>query len=337
MRRNLLLTTLLFLSLLLLSGCADKRLYRRASFYMGTTAEFNVPTDMMSASELGIEKVYDIAEQEVSRLDDMLSIFNFSSEVSKINSDNKKGAVAVSPELFRLIKRAEEYFTLTEGAFDITVGPLTEVWGFGPEREIPPDVKKVAEAMQHVGFDKISLDDKNQALHFKDPGVMLDFGGVAKGYAVDSVVQIFKRHNIKNALINIGGELYCLGSRMDGRVWTIGVKDPKNKDKVLTILNIRDKAIATSGNYENFYISSDKRYGHIIDPRSGFTVANSLASVTILADDCTTADALATAIFVLGESEGLGLIEKLSGIECLLVTSDSRILMSSGMEKYIKR
>lgn len=302
---------------------------------MGTTAEFNVPIEKMNASET--EKVCDIAESEVSRLSDMLSIFDSSSEVSKINSDNKKGAVAVSPELFRLIKRAEEYFMLTEGVFDITVGPLTEAWGFGRDKENPPDAKKVAEAMQRVGFDKIGIDDKNQALYFKNPGVMIDFGGIAKGYAVDSAVRIFKRHNIKRALINIGGDLYCLGSSRNERDWTIGIKDPKNKDKILARLNVRDKAIATSGNYENFYISSDKRYGHIIDPRSGSTVTNNLASVTILADDCTTADALATAVFVLGESEGLELIEKLSGIECLLVTNGSRILLSNGMEKYIKR
>lgn len=303
---------------------------------MGTTVEFNVPIEKRSISD--VEKACDIAESEISRLDNTLSIFNKSSMISKINNDNKKRIVKVSPELYQLIKRAKEYFLLTQGAFDITVEPLTEYWGFGPEKKSPPDVQKIKDVLNYVGLDKIELDDGKQSLIFKDPDVRIDFGGIAKGYAVDEVVKIFKRHGIKNALINMGGDLYCMGRNFDNRDWSIGIKDPQDKDKIFARLKLQNKAVATSGDYENFYIYNNKRYTHIIDPRTGYTVSNNLTSVTIIADDCTTADALATAVFVLGESKGLKLIEKLSGIECFLVINrggKKDFIMSKGMERYI--
>lgn len=336
-KRFLLLITFLILSLSFSFGSAKKRLYRRAYFHMGTTVEFNVPIEGESARE--ISKVCDIARAKISELDKLLSIFEESSAVSRINNDNKKGIVEVAPELFKLIKIAKENYILTQGAFDITVEPLTEIWGFGPEKKELPDIQTVSRILEYVGLDKIELDEENQTLIFKDPRIRIDFGGIAKGYAVDEAVRIFRNYNIKKALINMGGDLYCLGTNQDNKDWIIGIKDPENKDEILAQLKIRDKAIATSGDYENFYIYNNKRYGHIIDPRSGFTISNNLTSVTILADDCTTADALATAVFVLGGTSGLELIEKLQGVECLLVISqegESEILMSTGMGKYLR-
>lgn len=338
MKKFRLLITLLAFSLLFLISCSNKQVYRRTRFYMGTTVEFDVPIGKRSARD--VKKICDIAESEISRLNEMLSIFDKSSIVSKINNDEEKRSVKVSPELFQLIKRAKEYFVLTQGAFDITVEPLVELWGFGPGKKMPPDIQKIKDVLQYVGLDKIGLDEKGETLTFGDPRMRIDFGGIAEGYAVDEVVKIFKRHNITKALINIGGDLYCIGTRADNRDWSVGIKDPENKDEILVRLKIRDKAIATSGNYENFYIYNNRRYTHIIDPRIGYTVSNNLASVTIIADDCTTADALATAVFVLGESKGLKLIDKLSGIECLLVVKrkgKQELLMSRGMGRYIEK
>jgi thiamine biosynthesis lipoprotein len=220
------------------------------------------------------------------------------------------------------------------------VEPLVELWGFGPEKKMPPDIQKIKDVLQYVGLDKIGLDEKREALIFGDPRIRIDFGGIADGYAADEVVKIFKRHNITKALINIGGDLYCMGTKADNSDWSIGIKNPENRDEILVRLKIRDKAVATSGNYENFYIYNSRRYTHIIDPQTGYTVSNNLTSVTIIADDCVTADALATAVFVLGENKGLKLIDKLSGIDCLLVIKrkgKQELLMSRGMERYIEK
>jgi len=305
---------------------------------MGTTVEFSVPIERRSTQE--VKEICDIAESKVSELDGVLSIFNKSSIVSRINNDDKKRSIRVSPELFQLIKRAKEYFVLTQGAFDITVEPLVELWGFGPGKRMPPDIQKIKDVLQYVGLDKIELDEKDRTLLFGDPRIRIDFGGIAKGYAVDEVVKIFKRHNITKAIINMGGDLYCMGTKPDNKDWSIGIKDPENKNEILVRLKIQDKAIATSGNYENFYIDNNRRYTHIIDPRTGYTVSNKLASVTIIADDCTTADALATAVFVLGEKRGLELIDKLSAVECLLIVKrkdKQELSMSRGMEMYIEK
>lgn len=331
------LITFLIFSLLFLFSCSNKQSYRRARFYMGTTVEFNIPIG--SKSSLEVEEICDIAESEVSRLDTMLSIFDESSIVSKINNDRKKGIVKVSPELIQLIKKAKEYFILTRGAFDITVEPLTETWGFGPREKAHPDIQTIKDILDYVGLGKIELDEQGQTLFFKDPRLRIDFGGLAKGYAVDEAVKIFKTNGITKGIINIGGDLYCLGTTLENKDWAIGIKDPENKDKVLASLQVSDKAIATSGSYENFHIYNKERYSHIIDPRSGYPASNNLASATIVADDCAMADALATAVFVLGENKGLELVENLSDIECFLVLSHGdkpTILMSSGMGKYIE-
>ncbi len=304
---------------------------------MGTTVEFSIASAGKNISQL--KNACDIAESRIASLDAMLSIFNKSSVVSKINSDTGKSVIGVPQELFYMVKKAKEYFVLTQGTFDITVEPLTKAWGFGPENTTLPDILVINEALRHVGLDKIELDDKNKALIFKDPGVRMDFGGLAKGYAVDEAVKILRKHGIKNGLVNIGGDLYCMGVKPDGEDWSIGIRNPDNKDEILAILEISDKAVATSGTYENFYIHDEERYMHIIDPRTGYTVTNNIASATIIADNCATADALGTAVFVLGETQALELIEKLSDIECLLVVDRGDgldIMMSSGMKRFLK-
>ena len=305
---------------------------------MGTTVEFNVASAKKSIAE--VEKTCDAAESRISGLDKMLSIFDNTSVVSKINSDSEKRIVKVPQELFYLVKRAKEYFMLTEGTFDITVEPLIEILGFGPKEKIMPDGQAIEEALQYIGLDKIALDEENKTLVFKYPRIRMDFGGFAKGYAVDEAVKIFKQSGIMNGLINIGGDLYCMGANPDGKSWSIGIKDPENKNEILAVLEVRNKAIATSGTYENFYIYNNKRYSHIIDPHTGLSVTNNITSVTIIADDCATADALATAVFVLGEHRAIELIEKLTDIECLLVINrrgKTDIALSSGMERYIAK
>ena len=305
---------------------------------MGTTAELNVAPGGMGLSLA--KKACDAAETKISTLDAMLSIFNGQGLVSRINKNNKKKVVKVSPELFRLAKRAKEYFVLTQGAFDITVEPLTQIWGFGPEKKTLPEAKAITEVLRYVGLDKIKLDEKSKTFTFKDARVKMDFGAIAKGYAVDEAVKIFKARGIKEGLINIGGDLYCMGAKPGSKSWFIGIRDPENKGNILATLQLHDKAIATSGTYENFYIYNNKRYSHIIDPRTGYPVINNITSATVIADDCTTADALATAVFVLGEHKAVTLIESLPDIECFLIISKdgrSEFIISSGMERYIKR
>jgi len=304
---------------------------------MGTTVEFNI--SVSGGDTVRAEKACDAAEAKISRIEGSFSIFDDTSFISKINIDGKKSSVQATPEFFRLIEKAKEYYALTGGAFDVTVAPLTELWGFGADGKRGFDEGAVSETLQYVGFDKIELDQPGKILRFKDPRVKIDLGGIAKGYAVDEAVKIFREWNIRKGIVNVGGDLYCLGSNKNNSEWVIGIRDPEARDKVLARLGLRDKAIATSGNYENFHIYQEKRLGHIIDPRSGLPTSNDLSSVTVIADDCTTADALATAIFVLGGGEGIELVEKIKGVECFLIRRQDKgrqVLTSSGMDRYLR-
>jgi len=323
------------------AGCGDAKLYRRSVFYMGTTAEFCVYPAGVGACN--IREACDEAEARIAALEEIFSIFKPSSVLSSINGAREKARCPAPKEVLRLLERSREYSALTEGAFDATVWPLSEIWGFGARRredERAPGAMEIKEALSHVGDGKIIPDRKNGELIFNDPLAGLDFGGVAKGYAADEAAAIFKRRGIGNVLVNIGGDLYCAGTRPGADGWAIGIRDPEDRRETLAVLRLRDKAVATSGDYENFYIRGGRRYGHIIDPRTGDVARGGIASVTIVADDCATADALATAVFVLGEDKAAGLIETLAGVECFIVvgSGESReIITSSGIEKYLKR
>ncbi len=332
------LLTAAFLVLFLFSGCAKNDTYRTTFLSLGTTIDVTIPLNGVSSATA--KYAADESKARVSLIDKTLSIFDKNSAVSIINNDLAKKGCEVDPDLYLLIKRCKEYYTLTGGAFDITVEPLVEAWGFGPARKKAAQPKEVEDILKHVGMNKITFDDKTRTVYFKDPRMRIDFGGVAPGYAADEVAKILKRHGIRSVIINIGGEIYCLGSNSAARKWVVGIRHPDDKNKIIATLNIEDKAISTSGDYENFYIYGGKEYSHIIDPRTGSIARNSLRSVTILADDCTTADALATAVFVLGEDNGMKLINKLPGIEAFLVIKDgknTRIRMSDGMKGYIAR
>ena len=305
---------------------------------MGTTVEISVP--LQDADSSAVKKACAASRAKIRKIDKTLSIFNPASPVSVINNNITKKSYKLGPDLYLLIERCKEYFVLTQGAFDITVEPLVDAWGFGPGKQKAPDSDMIRELLNHVGMSKIEFIDKGDIVHFKDPCVKMDFGGVADGYAVDETVKILKQAGIKSAITNIGGEIYCLGGGYGRQYWSIGIRNPDNKNDVIAVLNMRDKAVATSGDYENFYINGGKNYTHIVNPGTGLTVKNKLRSVTVLADDCTTADALATAIFVMGEKRGMDLINKLSGIECFLVVKDDdrlKVKMSKGMAKYLAK
>ncbi|MDD5679875.1 MAG: FAD:protein FMN transferase [Candidatus Omnitrophica bacterium] len=319
-----------------LPGCANNNSYKLAFSCLGTTAEINVPVRNVSLSD--VKKACAASKAKIAWIDRTLSIFDRRSPVSAINNNSAKKGYRLNPELYLLIRRCEEYFVLTQGAFDITVEPIVNAWGFGPDKKKTPDDKAIREMLHYVGMDKMELRDVDKTVYFKDPRVKMDFGGVADGYAVDETIKILKRSGIRSAIVNVGGELYCLGDNYAKKYWSIGIRNPDNKDELIATLNVRDKAVATSGDYENFNISGGERYAHIVDPRTGRTVKNNLRSVTVLADDCTTADALATAIFVMGEKRGIDLINKLTDIDCFLVVKDGtnlKIRMSNGMKKYL--
>ncbi|MBU1998007.1 MAG: FAD:protein FMN transferase, partial [Candidatus Omnitrophica bacterium] len=218
----------------LLTGCADENLYINNRLMMGTMVEVISPEP----------KASEIVFQEIKRVEGLFSKYDSQSQIFRLN---KYGESKVSAEVLYLLNEAGRFYKLSAGAFDITVGPLLKVWGFTDKKYRIPDSAQIKEALALVGYEKIILDEDNFVVKFEVPGMTLDLGGLAKGYAVDSAVRELKEAGVKSCLINAGGDIYCLGNK-SGKPWRVGVRQP-GSNRIREYVRLRDKAIATSGNY----------------------------------------------------------------------------------------
>ena len=255
----------------------------------------------------------DLQEEIVNKLkevDDALSMFNKESIISKVNNNEPVVLNDMFVEVFQL---AKEISKDTDGAFDITVAPLVNAWGFGFKNEQMPDKHAVDSLRALVGHQKVSYDGKK--IVKKDPRITLDCSAIAKGYGVDVVARLLDKKDIKNYLVEIGGEVVTKGISEKRLPWKIGVTKPSEdalteSGELQTILNVTDKAMATSGNYRNFYYKGKRKYAHTIDPKTGYPVQHSILSATVLTDRCVRADAYATAFMVMGMEKAKKVLEK---------------------------
>lgn len=283
-------------------------------------------------------KAINTAFDRIKEIEGIASIFDENSEASFLNRNGYLDNP--SPEFLNLINTSIDYYNISGGCFDITVQPLLDLWSGGLWKESEEvQAEKIEEALAVVGSDKIVVSDNR--IEFKVDGMAITLGGIAKGYAVDEAMEVLKEFGIKQALINAGGDLYAMGTKPDGTSWTISVLEPPvdydNTDsgiEPLPVFVVTDKAVATSGNYYRYY-DPEKEVGHIMDPRTGYS-ANSCISVTIIADTCTEADALATSVFVMGPDDGMELVELLDNVETLIIDSEGKVTKSSGLLEYIK-
>ena len=269
------------------------------------------------------------ALQKMRELENILSIYNEYSEAYQLN---KNGYIeGPSPHLLYLIKDSLYFHNLTNGAFDITVQPLLDLWSAGlwKANETAQD-RMVNETLSKIGSDKIVVNENE--ICFKAKGMKITLGGIAKGYIVDRGIEVLRDQGVKSALIDAGGDMYCVGLKPSGEPWTVSLENPDNPRQAITSFKVSDVAIVTSGNYER-YFSPDKKVHHIIDPRTGFS-ASPCISVTIIAENGVQADALSTSVFVLGPDDGINLIESLPDVEGLIIDNDKSIYRSSGVSRY---
>ncbi len=321
-----------FLVFLCLTGC-EKR-FRESKFLMSTIVEITVV-----GTEEQSRQAMMLAFEEIRRIDGLMSVYNPDSEVSRVNEAAGEFAVRVSADTLEVVSESLRIARLTNGAMDITVAPLMELWGFGNgENRVPPD-DELQEKLLLVDYRKVLADADSSTVRLDLPGMRIDVGGIAKGYAVDSAIRVMKEAGIRNALISAGGDIYAMGAPPGKESWKIGIRHPRARADLLGILELKDRAVATSGDYENFFEVDGKRYCHIMDPGTGRPVQG-IMSVTILADTAAEADALATAIFPLGADKGMKLIESLEGVDGIMVTGseadDMKVMMSSGLENRVQ-
>jgi thiamine biosynthesis lipoprotein len=296
---------------------------------MGTTYHIKVVT---GASE----RINGLKEKIDRRLDAINQVFSTyikDSEISRFNAFRAAGEkFPVSDDFIQVMKVGRKIYRLSEGAWDGTVNPLVDLWGFGPTRRQPqkPPANKIKALMKNIGFDRIRIVKPNFLVK-NLATVTLDLNSIAKGFAVDRVSELMAAAGFENYLVEIGGEVYAAGVRADGKNWRVGINRPQKDaafNEVYKAVSIANRAFATSGDYRNFFEIDGVRYSHVIDPRSGDPVSNGVVSVSIIADNCTLADGLATAIMVMGAEKGLQLVNRLENVECLIVveTSDGRLI-----------
>ena len=302
---------------------AHRGWYRREEAIMGTAIQVELWSEDPALAEAGLQSVID----EMHRIDRAMSPHKPDSELSRINRDAGTRPVPLSDEMFALLSRANEFSTLSHGAFDITFAGAGQLYDYR-ERVRPTDAA-LTRACASIGYQHLLLDPATRSVRFGLAGMRIDLGGFAKGHAVDRGAAILRRLGITNAIVTAGGDSRVLGDRR-GRPWTVAIRDPRRAGEVVAVLPLEDVAISTSGDYERFFDDGDERCHHVIDPRTGKS-PSSVRSVTILADDGLTTEALSKSVFVMGVTEGLRLIESRPGVDAVVVDAQGVLHYSSGL------
>jgi len=311
----------------LIAGCSGPKTVQKTETIMGTQVSITV----VAKTEQEGEAAIDAAMAEVRRFDRMMSLYKDDSEITRVNLAAGKGPVEVSPEMIEMVEAARKISELTDGAFDVTVGPLVVLWQMRLKEGAAPTETEIESIKNRVGYRNIITDKKASTLFLMKPGMIMDFGGCAKGYVADRVAELLKGRGIDNAIVALAGDIRVMGHRPDGSSWRIGVQHPRDSAKTLTVLELSDKFISTSGDYERYQIVHRKRYHHILDPRTG-KPSEGMESVTLVGDRGSDGDPLATALFILGPKQGRKIVKKL-GYNAIFVDDKGRVVMTDGIKK----
>lgn len=266
-----------------------------------------------------------------------MSMFDPKSELSDFNRQLAEKPFRLSSNFNELLLFAEQLHTMTGGAWDGTIKPLVDLWGFGSKKHKKevPDKALIEAALQNVGFNRITFLKERQVI--KKTMVTLDLSSIAKGYGVDKVAQLFLQNGVKNILVDIGGELFASGRNAGGHIWAVAITRPNKKQyspAPYAVVMLNNMAIATSGDYRNFFRQDGKTYSHIIDPRNGFPVKNQVTSASVIAPDCMAADGLATALMVMDIHESIALIDRLENTECMIISVKNGKLISHTSKNF---
>ncbi|EKQ57171.1 MULTISPECIES: FAD:protein FMN transferase [unclassified Clostridium] len=321
-----------------LSSCTNinNQYYEKSNIVMDTVVT-------LSAFGKNSKEAVEESFSRLRELEDMASTNINTSDVYKINSASGKDYVKVHPEIIKMIETSTKYSKLSDGAFDITLGPIINLWGIGTDNEKLPSDEDIKDKLHLVGYKKIDVNEKDSSVMLKESGMAIDLGGVAKGFAADEVLKIYKKYNIENGLINLGSSsIYAVGKNKDDNKWTIGIKHPRSEEanKYLGVIKLSNESLSTSGDYERYFMKDNKRYHHIMNTNTGYPIDNGVMSDTIVVSGDTEdggmiADILTTTVFALGPEKGLELINNMSNVSCEITTTDYKIYASNGFKDRI--
>lgn len=302
----------------------ELKTYSQSLKLMGNRFEFSAVAENES---LALGKIA-LGIEEVKRIEKLLTTFDENSQTNQINKQAGLRPVQVDAEVIDLIDRSIKISSLTHGAFDITYGSLDKrFWNFDKTMTSLPDPEKAKEAVKLINFRSIVLDRKKQTVFLKEKGMRIGFGGIGKGYAADRAKAVMLEAGVENGIVNAAGDLTVWGKQPNGNPWTIGIADPERKSAPFASIQLTNTSVATSGNYEKFVIIDGTKYSHTIDPKTGYPVRG-IKSTTIICPSAEIADAMATPITVMGVRAGLGLIDQIKNIACIIVDDQDTIYTS---------
>ncbi len=284
------------------------------------------------------EEIKSLIDDELRALNQSLSTYITDSEISRLNEEGSLGFE--SKYFLPILEKSREIFEKTKGAFDPSIGPLVQAWGFGPDKSIPNlDSSAIDSLKMIIGFDRVVFTDKSVSF---PENFQIDFSAIAKGYAVDLVAELLEKMEIQSYLVEIGGEVRCKGLNQENKLWSLGIEDPTvkvNEQRLMAIVRLKDRSLATSGNYRNYYEKDGAIYAHIIDPRTGYTAKHNLLSASVFAEDCMTADAYATAFMILGLERSKQIITQ-EQLDAILLYRDRdggiKSFISDGIRPFVE-
>jgi thiamine biosynthesis lipoprotein len=299
--------------------------------HMGTL----VTLTAVAPSKAMAQAVMTAGFHEVKRLEQLLSTWIPESEVSRVNAAAGQTPVQVSRETLELVTRSLEMARLTEGGFNIAIGPAVELWNISERQHIPSETE-LERLRPLVDWTSIQIDQKAHTIFLPRVGMRIDVGGIGKGYAADRTVEVMKQAGATGGVVALSGDIKAFGSLPEAPGFPVGIKHPRQEDAVLAMIDLKDEAISTAGDYERFFDDHGIRYHHILDPATLYP-ARGCQSVTVIAEEGTVADGLDTGIFVLGPERGMALVERLPGVEAVIVDQDGHMTVSSGLRTRLRQ
>ncbi|MCB2296938.1 FAD:protein FMN transferase [Clostridium tagluense] len=317
---------LLSIPIFLVSCKTNTKPVEKETYMMGTIVQLKVYGK-------NAEKATELALKRISDIESKMSVNLKSSEITKLNAKAGISGEKLSVDTYSVIEKAVKYSKLTDGSLDATIEPIVKLWGIGTDKARIPSKSEIEEKLKLVDYKDIILDSKNSTVQLRRTGQAIDLGAIAKGYTADEIKKVLIDNKVNSALINLGGNVFAVGSKPDGTSWNIGIQNPLDtRGQYLGTISVTDKSMVTSGNYERYFIVDGKRYHHIFDPKTGYPSEAGLISTTIVSDNSIDGDALSTSTYILGLSKGIKLIESIKGVEAIFVTSDKKVYVTAGLK-----
>ena len=328
--KNISFSLLLIFSLAILAGCSNNnnvsQPLSRSELLMGTTVSVKIYD---SANEEILDKVFN----KVKELESTLSINENGTLVDKINEAAGVNPVKVDEDTYTVIKKGIEYSKLSNGLFDISVGPLVKLWNIGLEGAKVPTQEEINEKLPLIGYNDIELNETDKTVYLKRKGMMIDLGGIAKGYTADVISEMLTEEGVNSAIIDLGGNVFTHGKKTNGDDWTVGIQNPyADRGGLIGTLTTSNKSIVTSGVYERYLEENGVKYHHILSPKTGYPYDNELLGITIVSDKSVDGDALSTSVFAMGVEEGMNFVNSIDGIDAIFITKENKVYITNGLK-----